>query len=233
MVTLHECPYPGCGKRFDRKYNLKCHRRIHSDEKPYLCSHARCKRAFRWKSSLNHHLMSLDHASPADRLARKAATRITRPRRPLTRRSKNESRIYTPSIVEADDPVIAHHLSELQALSTPSLSQTSSSLENSVQLNHYSHFPRGVEYTQIPPFSFGGTITHFDRDSATSSMLSNSSLNEEISVSSNDLNKIPAKNEVAMFSSDELQYSTQTNTMDLILSDALNESATEHALPIY
>lgn len=69
---MHPCNYPGCAKQFDRKYNLKCHLRIHSNEKPYRCHHENCTRSFRWKSSLNHHLMSLDHTPASVRRARKA-----------------------------------------------------------------------------------------------------------------------------------------------------------------
>lgn len=72
MGVMHACNYPGCAKQFDRKYNLKCHLRIHSNEKPYRCHHENCSRSFRWKSSLNHHLMSLDHTSASVRRARKA-----------------------------------------------------------------------------------------------------------------------------------------------------------------
>lgn len=71
MGVLHTCTHPGCKKQFDRKYNLKCHLRIHSNEKPYRCHHAHCTRSFRWKSSLNHHLMSLDHTPVAARRERK------------------------------------------------------------------------------------------------------------------------------------------------------------------
>lgn len=69
--TLYTCNIDGCDKKFDRKYNLKCHQRIHNNEKPYNCHHPNCSRSFRWKSSLNHHLMSLDHASPEMRVAKK------------------------------------------------------------------------------------------------------------------------------------------------------------------
>ncbi|CAN8065166.1 unnamed protein product [Agarophyton chilense] len=70
MGAPHSCTHPGCTKKFDRKYNLKCHLRIHSNEKPYRCTHAHCNRRFRWKSSLNHHLLSLDHTTRQERQAR-------------------------------------------------------------------------------------------------------------------------------------------------------------------
>jgi len=82
---MHVCSYPGCMKQFDRKYNLKCHLRIHSNEKPYACPHNNCSRSFRWKSSLNHHLMSLDHTPATARRARKARTaRRRQAQHPLT-----------------------------------------------------------------------------------------------------------------------------------------------------
>ncbi len=178
--------------------------------------------------------MSLDHASPADRLARKAATRIARPKRLNSRRSQKESQFFSRSLVSGHDPVIAHHFSELQALSMPSsLSLTSNSIENSIRSNPSPQLSGAHEFTQIPQFSFSGSISQFERDTNILSSSSNLSLTTDVSILPSDAAKVPVKNDLSIVSADELQYPTQANSLDSVLSDALNDPGSEHALSIY
>ncbi|KAK6999781.1 zinc finger protein 665 [Biomphalaria glabrata] len=41
------CTYPECEKAFKNKYDLKCHNRLHTGEKPYKCKEPGCGMAFR------------------------------------------------------------------------------------------------------------------------------------------------------------------------------------------
>ncbi|KAF8586785.1 hypothetical protein K439DRAFT_918912 [Ramaria rubella] len=44
-----------CGSRFDRPNALEIHMRIHTKERPYLCSHPGCDKAFTVRSNLTRH----------------------------------------------------------------------------------------------------------------------------------------------------------------------------------
>uniref|UniRef100_A0A7S0BPB0 C2H2-type domain-containing protein n=1 Tax=Rhodosorus marinus TaxID=101924 RepID=A0A7S0BPB0_9RHOD len=50
------CPWEGCGKSFNKKYNMQMHMRQHTNERPYVCSVNDCRLSFKWRSSLRNHL---------------------------------------------------------------------------------------------------------------------------------------------------------------------------------
>lgn len=48
------CRYDGCGKSFNKTYNLVYHFRVHTHEKPFQCKY--CKKQFSQKGNLGRHL---------------------------------------------------------------------------------------------------------------------------------------------------------------------------------
>eukprot|EP00179_Madagascaria_erythrocladioides_P006809 CAMPEP_0198323442 /NCGR_PEP_ID=MMETSP1450-20131203/11679_1 /TAXON_ID=753684 ORGANISM="Madagascaria erythrocladiodes, Strain CCMP3234" /NCGR_SAMPLE_ID=MMETSP1450 /ASSEMBLY_ACC=CAM_ASM_001115 /LENGTH=232 /DNA_ID=CAMNT_0044027145 /DNA_START=268 /DNA_END=966 /DNA_ORIENTATION=+ len=47
-----------CHKTFSKSYNRSAHMRLHTQEKPFVCDHRGCTKAFTWKSSLKSHRAS-------------------------------------------------------------------------------------------------------------------------------------------------------------------------------
>lgn len=53
--SRHPCRFPECGKAFRKPYELRNHRRVHTNERPYRCGVLTCGRTFRWRSGLRYH----------------------------------------------------------------------------------------------------------------------------------------------------------------------------------
>nr|CDS26207.1 zinc finger protein [Hymenolepis microstoma] len=51
----HICPYSGCGRAFQSRYNLVEHIRIHTGERPFVCPVAGCTSRFKRRRDLHEH----------------------------------------------------------------------------------------------------------------------------------------------------------------------------------
>ncbi|CAI2385118.1 unnamed protein product [Moneuplotes crassus] len=54
LVKKIVCMHPGCGKKFDKKWNFKDHIRMHMGDRPYKCAH--CPKTFTQKGNLDKHM---------------------------------------------------------------------------------------------------------------------------------------------------------------------------------
>eukprot|EP00897_Mesotaenium_endlicherianum_P005084 jgi/Mesen1/4603/ME000233S03898 len=74
---VHDCPQPGCGRRFSTPGNLRDHLNEHSGERPYACSLEGCGMHFPSKQLLCRHMKKHEraHACPYDGCGKRFAFR--------------------------------------------------------------------------------------------------------------------------------------------------------------
>ncbi|KAI9288398.1 hypothetical protein BC943DRAFT_254738, partial [Umbelopsis sp. AD052] len=51
----YKCDFPNCTATFTRPYNLKSHKRTHTNERPYACPHPGCNKTFARHHDRNRH----------------------------------------------------------------------------------------------------------------------------------------------------------------------------------
>ncbi|OCK74734.1 hypothetical protein K432DRAFT_409613 [Lepidopterella palustris CBS 459.81] len=58
-LYCYHCPIENCDRSFNRPCRLAEHIRTHTNERPYVCTHAGCDKAYRRSTHLKHHLTSI------------------------------------------------------------------------------------------------------------------------------------------------------------------------------
>ncbi|KAJ8906705.1 hypothetical protein NDN08_003194 [Rhodosorus marinus] len=86
------CPWEGCGKSFNKKYNMQMHMRQHTNERPYVCSVNECRLSFKWRSSLRNHLRYhfADGVVPKELLSLPGRSRKSGPKAVIAKRPAKE-----------------------------------------------------------------------------------------------------------------------------------------------
>mmetsp|Transcript_38411 Transcript_38411/g.151686 ORF Transcript_38411/g.151686 Transcript_38411/m.151686 type:complete len:204 (-) Transcript_38411:307-918(-) len=89
---MFPCPWEGCGKSFNKKYNMQMHMRQHTNERPYVCSVNDCRLSFKWRSSLRNHLRYhfSDGVVPKELLSLPGRSRKSGPKAVIAKRPAKE-----------------------------------------------------------------------------------------------------------------------------------------------
>jgi hypothetical protein len=125
----YACEENGCGRLFDRRYNLKVHMRMHDGAMPFSCPS--CDRKFRWRASLHHHLRAhlrseeaaLRHLDPPDTwTAPEAAPVVVAANAPVSSLppavhqslSQREHQPHQHHVQVCHEQMLQHHLQNLE-----------------------------------------------------------------------------------------------------------------------
>lgn len=73
------CPVAGCGKEFDRKFNMKAHLRKHTGDRPYKCSYPQCNIRYMWRSSLANHIRRHEELNMSRKVKREESSEASAP----------------------------------------------------------------------------------------------------------------------------------------------------------
>ena len=72
------CEHPGCDKAFATGYGLKSHTRVHTGEKPYKCPEETCVKAFKTSGDLQKHVRTHTGKRSPANVPRKHASKLSR-----------------------------------------------------------------------------------------------------------------------------------------------------------
>ncbi|KAF9051152.1 hypothetical protein BDZ89DRAFT_1005783 [Hymenopellis radicata] len=99
-----QCPVPGCGSTFTRRFNLRGHLRSHTEERPYVCQWPGCKKGFARQHDCKRHqaLHTAKAQANVCQGCKKTFSRLDALNRHRTRRFPTGSMQLTFFIVRSD-----------------------------------------------------------------------------------------------------------------------------------
>ena len=90
------CDYENCGKKFYERKLLTAHTRTHTDERPFICPHIGCDKAFRARNALAYHVKALHEITETFSCTEHGCSFVTKRKDALvTHRLRHRRRVVT------------------------------------------------------------------------------------------------------------------------------------------